>query len=104
MNAEDTSMALLNKETQISTLVEGLDHPEGIAWGLDGHVYAGGEAGQIYRVNIDRKEASEIANTGGFVLGIALDADSNIYACDLVAKCVQKIFWIPKISEPPNFG
>ena len=41
MNAEDTSMALLNKETQISTLVEGLDHPEGIAWGLDGHVYAG---------------------------------------------------------------
>ena len=84
-------MALLNKETQISTLVEGLDHPEGIAWGLDGHVYAGGEAGQIYRVNIDRKEASEIANTGGFVLGIALDADSNIYACDLVAKCVQKI-------------
>ena len=91
MNAEDTSMALLNKETQISTLVEGLDHPEGIAWGLDGHVYAGGEAGQIYRVNIDRKDASEIANTGGFVLGIALDADSNIYACDLVAKCVQKI-------------
>ena len=37
-------MAILNNETDISILVEGLDHAEGIAWGLDGYAYAGGEA------------------------------------------------------------
>ena len=30
--------------------VDGLDHPEGVAVGPDGELYAGGEAGQIYRV------------------------------------------------------
>ena len=38
-------MALLDNQTQASVLVTGLDHPEGIAWGLDGYAYAGGEAG-----------------------------------------------------------
>jgi gluconolactonase len=63
------------------TLVTGLDHPEGVAWGPDGRVYAGGEAGQIYGVELDGR-ASQIASTGGFVYGIALDADSNVYACE----------------------
>jgi len=84
-------MALLNNETQVSVFVDGLDHAEGIAWGLDGHVYAGGEAGQLYRADIDRQEISEFANTGGFVLGIALDAASNVYACDQAGQCVRKI-------------
>ena len=84
-------MALLNNDTQLSVLVDGLDHPEGIACGPDGGVYAGGEAGQVYRVDIERAEFTEIANTGGFVLGMALDAVGNVYACDLVNKCVQKI-------------
>lgn len=84
-------MPLLDNETQISVLVEGLDHPEGIAWGLDGYAYAGGEAGQIYRIDIEKRELSEFANTGGFVLGMALDSSHNIYACDAVNKCIQKI-------------
>ena len=37
-------MSILNNDTQVSVLVDGLDHPEGIAWGLDGYAYAGGEA------------------------------------------------------------
>ena len=84
-------MALLNNDTQLSVLVDGLDHPEGIACGPDGGVYAGGEAGQVYRIDIDQAEFTEIANTGGFVLGMALDSESNIYACDLVNACVHKI-------------
>ena len=48
-------MAILNNETDISILVEGLDHAEGIAWGLDGYAYAGGEAGQIYKIDIENK-------------------------------------------------
>ena len=84
-------MAILDNEFQLSIHAEGLDHAEGIAWGLDGYVYAGGEAGQIYRIGLDGNSLTEIANTGGFVLGLALDASNNIYACDIYNKCVQKI-------------
>jgi len=62
---------------------DGLDHPEGVAWGPDGYVYAGGEAGQIYRVNLDDGSFEVIASTEGFLLGLCLDADCNVYACDL---------------------
>lgn len=84
-------MALLNNETDVSVLVQGLDHAEGIAWGSDGFAYAGGEAGQLYRIDIERKKLAQFADTGGFVLGIALDANHNLYACDIGAKSVMKI-------------
>ena len=84
-------MPILNNDTQVSVLVDGLDHVEGIAWGLDGYCYAGGEAGQIYRIDIARKNATQIADTGGFILGIALDANHNIYACDAGNRAVMKI-------------
>lgn len=64
-----------------AVIADGLDHPEGVAAGPDGRLYAGGEGGQLYRIG--PAGAEEFANTGGFVLGLALDADSNIYACDL---------------------
>ena len=84
-------MALLNNDTEVSVLVDGLDHVEGVAWGLDGYCYAGGEAGQIYRVNVGRGTAEQIADTGGFILGLALDANHNIYACDTRNRAVMKI-------------
>ena len=84
-------MSLLNNDTQVSVFVEGLDHPEGIAWGLDGYAYAGGEAGQVYRIDIEKQEVAQFADTGGFVLGMALDADHNVYACDAGNKAVMKI-------------
>jgi gluconolactonase len=62
--------------------VDGLDHPEGVAWGPDGFVYAGGEAGQIYRIALDTGEYQQVATTGGFTLGLALDADNTIYTCN----------------------
>ena len=71
--------------------VEGLDHPEGVAWGPDGYIYAGGEAGQIYRIDLAAGTSEEIANTGGFVLGLCLDAAANIYACDLAQHCVFRV-------------
>jgi gluconolactonase len=77
--------------TALNTLATGLDHPEGVAWGQDGFIYAGGEAGQIYRINPDNGEFNEVANTGGFILGLCLDADHNIYACDEV---LHKVFRI----------
>ena len=78
-------MAILDLDTQTSYAVggfgEGLDHPECIAWGMDGHAYAGGEAGQIYRIDLERGEFTEIANIGSFVGGMAQDGDGNVYAC-----------------------
>lgn len=70
--------------------VDGLDHPEGVAWGPDGYVYAGGEAGQIYRVGLDGGLA-QVADTGGFILGLCLDGDANVYACDMGKRDVKLI-------------
>jgi gluconolactonase len=71
-------------------LAEGFDHPEGIAFGPDGAIYAGGEAGQIYRLSGWAEalaagrpaQPQQIAGTGGFVLGLARDAQGTVYACD----------------------
>ncbi|HEU5430032.1 MAG TPA: SMP-30/gluconolactonase/LRE family protein [Thermomicrobiales bacterium] len=63
------------------TLADGLDHPEGVACGPHGEIYAGGEAGQLYQVAEDGA-VTEIARTGGFLLGLCLDAAGAVYACD----------------------
>ncbi len=65
----------------LETIATGLDHPEGVAWGPDGRLYAGGEAGQVYAVDADGR-VEEIASTGGFMYGVTLDGDGNVYACD----------------------
>jgi gluconolactonase len=67
---------------RLRTVASGLDHPEGVAAGPDGLLYAGGEAGQVYRIDPTAGSVEQIADTGGFVLGLALDAAGRIYACD----------------------
>ena len=71
-------------------LAGGLDHPEGVTLGPDGLVYAGGEAGQIYRIEAD-DSVTELASTGGFLYGVVLDADPNVYACDFGNASVARI-------------
>ena len=67
---------------RFEVLAEGLNHPEGVAWSpLDGHVYAGGEGGEFYRVSLDG-EVAELGATGGSMLGIAVDGRGRVYACD----------------------
>jgi gluconolactonase len=68
-----------------------LDHPEGVAWGPDRNVYAGGEAGQLYRIDLEAGACEQYASTGGFILGMAHDAAGNVYACDMGRKAVMKI-------------
>jgi len=84
------SLPSLMSIENFASFADGLDHPEGVAVGPDGAIYAGGEAGQIYRVELDGKW-TQIASTGGFVLGLALDGDGAIYACDLGLHSVQRI-------------
>ncbi|MGH2630379.1 MAG: SMP-30/gluconolactonase/LRE family protein [Actinomycetota bacterium] len=66
---------------RLETIATGLDHPEGVAWGPDGRIYAGGEAGQVYAIDPDGT-VDEIASTGGFMYGVTLDGDGNVFACD----------------------
>ncbi len=66
---------------QVTTVADGLDHPEGVAIGRDGTIHAGGERGQMYRIT--GGVAAQYAATGGFVLGLALDATGVAYVCDV---------------------
>lgn len=68
------------------------DHPEAVAWGPDGLAYAGGEAGQLYRFALAGGALKEVTRVeGGFLLGLAHDADANTYACDDRSRCVHRI-------------
>lgn len=75
----------------VETLVDGLNHPEGVAYGVDGFGYAGGEAGEVYRIDLDSGVAEIIGSTGGFLLGVTLDNDNNIYGCDIGMKAVVRV-------------
>jgi gluconolactonase len=82
---------LLYPIEDVRIFAAGLDHPEGLAVASDGTVYAGGEAGQVYRISPDGKKAEIIANTGGFCLGLTLDQQDNLYICDCKRKAVLKV-------------
>ncbi len=75
---------------RFSLLADDLDHPEGVAWGLDGFVYAGGEAGQIYRISLEG-QVKEIRSTGGYALGLCLDGNGAIHVCDLARRAVLRV-------------
>ena len=72
---------LSDVETIAGSFTSGLDHAEGITWGPDGNIYAGGEDGQIYRVDPATGVIAEIARHHGFLGGVACDADANVYVC-----------------------
>jgi gluconolactonase len=66
----------------IEVLVDGLDHPEGVCWDPAAEVlWAGGEAGQVYRVDLEARQAEEVARAPGFVLGLAVDGCSRVVLC-----------------------
>lgn len=76
---------------EVKVVQDSLDHPECIAFAPGGRLYAGGEAGQIYRIDMEKRTCEEIANLGGFVGGVTLDGDENIYACCVAKHNVAKV-------------
>ena len=68
-----------------------LDHPEGVAvHPSDGSVWCGGEAGQIYRIAPDGSSAEQVADAGGFVLGITfLQNGELLLVCDTDNRCLH---------------
>ena len=74
---------MTSKADSIDVLVDGLDHPEGVAYDhSNGTLYAGGEQGQVYRIDIAGRRFVEVARTPGFVLGLAVDGDGRLVICD----------------------
>ncbi|MCE2489990.1 MAG: SMP-30/gluconolactonase/LRE family protein [Anaerolineae bacterium] len=78
-------------ELELQALPHDMDHPEGVAVAPNGLVHAGGEAGQIYRIDLEAGSCEVIADTGGFITGLAHDAAGNIYACDVGNQAVMRI-------------
>lgn len=60
-----------------------LNHAEGIAVDQDGYVWCGGEAGELYRIAPDGSVIEQVSSTGGFALGVTLDASGMVYICDM---------------------
>lgn len=76
---------------RLRTIATGLDHPEGVAATPDGHLYAGGEAGQVYRIDPGSGDVEKIADTGGFILGVAVDGRGQVYLCDTGNAAVLRV-------------
>lgn len=76
-------MATERALADIAMVVDGLDHPECVAVGPAGELWAGGEAGQVYRINPMDGTVTLVGETGGFILGITPDGDGHVWLCDL---------------------
>jgi gluconolactonase len=59
----------------------GLDHPECVAFDQEGNLWAGGEAGQIYRITPDGKPRI-VGNLGGFCGGLAFSPAGELLVCN----------------------
>ena len=69
---------------------EGLDHPEGLAFDADGVLWAGGELGQIYRID-SRGRVREIAKLGGFNLGLTFSRAQELYVCNFKLPALVRV-------------
>src|SRR6266436_2958037 len=59
----------------------GVDHPECLAFDRSGELWAGGEAGQIYRISADGKP-HQVAAMGGFCAGLAFSPQDELFVCN----------------------
>lgn len=75
----------------IRVLAEGLDHPEGVTVDAHGTLYAGGEAGQVYRVHPSDGSVEQVASTDGFLLGLCADGNGLLYCCDVANRALMRV-------------
>lgn len=74
------NLPLLKKEEFVS-FCDGLDHPEGLAFDNEGQLWAGGELGQVYRID-PAGNVEEVARLGGFCLGLTFSAAQELWICN----------------------
>ena len=66
---------------KFEVFAEGLDHPEGLAFDVDGNLWAGGELGQIYKIT-QKGKVRTVATLGGFNLGLTFSARQDLFVCN----------------------
>src|SRR5436190_8123137 len=66
---------------QFSIFASNLDHPECVAFDRAGNLWAGGEAGQIYRISGER-QVEIVASMGGFCGGLAFSPKDELFVCN----------------------
>jgi gluconolactonase len=74
----------------IDIVMSDVDHVEGIALEPGGALWAGGEAGQVYRAE-PGQGPQVIATLPGRTLGVALDADGVAYWCDMTDPGIYRV-------------
>ena len=67
-----------------------LQHPEGVALDDEGYVYCGTENGEIMKIAKDKSKMECLASSGGFILGIAIDSNKNVFACEMKEAALYK--------------
>jgi sugar lactone lactonase YvrE len=76
-------MTTLSGALDYQVLATGFDHVEGVCWDPERRcIWAGGEAGQVYRVELDGSVSIVTTIERGALLGLALDASGALYICD----------------------
>ncbi len=66
---------------RFSVFASGVDHSECIAFDREGVLWAGGEAGQIYRISTGGI-VCQIASLGGFCAGLAFSPSGELFVCN----------------------
>ena len=66
---------------QFEIFATGVDHPECIAFDREGNLWAGGEAGQIYRISAEA-EVELVASMNGFCAGLAFSPHDELFVCN----------------------
>ena len=66
----------------------GVDHPECLAFDRDGFLWAGGEAGQVYRID-PAGRVVEVTTLGSFNAGVAFNAADELFVCNPAAGIVR---------------
>lgn len=69
---------------------EGLDHAEGLAFDSERNLWAGGELGQVYRIDANG-EVSEVARLGGFCLGLTFSSKQELFICNSGLSALQQV-------------
>lgn len=64
-----------------SVFAVGIDHAKCIAFDQYGELWAGGEAGQVYRIS-KQGESQVVANLGGFCTGLAFSPKDELFICN----------------------
>ena len=72
----------VGQEARFEVFASGLDHPECVAFDRHGQIWAGGEAGQVYRIDASGA-VTTVTTLGGFIAGIAFSPlDDSLYVCN----------------------